>query len=512
MVIEAKAGVSSEEVLLARCRLFFADFVRVVYGWEPRPHQVPWFEALQLMAEGRLKKPNAVCEGCGRGPVSCGPEHATNKLLIEAFAGSGKTTTLAQYAAWLLGRAVWRGQQVTGAFLSFSDKIAAERSKGVRDTLEENKRYRVVFPWVKPDKKSWGQEAWRLKGQGTGVLHPAFRAAGLTASILGLRFDTFLVLDDPHDPQEIHTPGGRERLWRDWADVVSKRISEATPVVGLTGRWAADDWPGRLREAEAGQWFIIKTPALDENDETTWPTEIVDGLLRGFSTEYLLEERVSDPQAFLTQRMVEPPSAEGDLFHTFVEGVKPDQAEVTGVYQFWDLAVTANKWSHHNAMVEFWQLKNRRVYVNYALNIRIPFRQAADLIISEHERAKAEFGDRVRTVLEDRHAAPGYSEFVKVQAGIRVVLQNINNRPLYERAASVAKNVEVGLLFFPVGWAAWKDMLYGQLRGYRGFPPDDPVAAFTLGLERFFPNRMGRRPHLPFASIGGRKFLGIGKS
>ena len=166
---------------VARAQLYFEDYVELVHGWVPRPHQVAMFRALQLLADHRLRSPEASDCGVCDGAEACSADHATNKLLVMMFPGAGKSDTMVEYNCWVIGRASLTNEIAQCGLVSFADEVAQLRSVAVRDTIDANPAFRLVFPDCLPDKnKGGGQGEWFLKRRDAGKKDPTFRAAGIT--------------------------------------------------------------------------------------------------------------------------------------------------------------------------------------------------------------------------------------------------------------------------------------------------------------------------------------------
>ena len=98
----------------ARSHVSFEHYVWFVHGWKLRPHQKRWGVALQLLGDGCLRTPDITdCERCGE-MRACSKEHATNKLMILAPPGSGKTMLMVEWVAWMIGKATVIGEVPLG--------------------------------------------------------------------------------------------------------------------------------------------------------------------------------------------------------------------------------------------------------------------------------------------------------------------------------------------------------------------------------------------------------------
>lgn len=501
--------------------------MRFVYDWEPRAHQKDWFEALQLLAEGRLRNPQASkdCSAC-HGMVGCdyiNPEtglfeHRTNKLLILAPPGSGKTDTACEYAAWMIGRAVAAGQIPQCGYIAYSEDIAMDRSVAIRDTIGEKWQFKAVFPEVEPGSKAgkgWGQKAWFIKRSDPSRKDPTLAAPGMTGSVLSLRFETLLVIDDPHEIKGLVTQGNKEEAWNNWTNVIENRSSELTPIFEICTRCADDDLPGRQTKIER-DWHVLRTAALDENDETYWPPEMVGGLQKGFSTASLKKKRERDSRAFQTQHMCLPPSSQGDLFQSWsFMPRKPRPDEVKRVYQCWDTAQTeqAMKTGSYTAMVEFWHLSNGKCYIADVYRERKSPVAVYHDMITHFEAAAKVFGEwSVKVLIERASSGDTLTDFLQHFSALTGHVKSVNipgtgkgsgqrgPAQLVNRASVATQYFDVGSVLLPPPSkdVSWRKPYMEELGGYPRGQYTDQVAATVMGLEHIYPSRfVGPPPKIP---------------
>lgn len=528
-----------------RARVFFWEYTRVVHGWEPRWHQRGWMSALQALSDGVLIHPEAtqcpecirleaffiLTSGCGyeMGYRACPDCRTTNKLLICATPGSGKSDTAIEWVAWRIGQEAQRGIIPQCGYVCYGDDVAVLRSVAIRDTVALNKAYRAVFTKTNPQKgKGWGEKEWFLKRGDTSKKDPTLRGSGFSGTIQAYRFPSAIVVDDPDNPGEVSSLTYRNENWRVFNEVVLTRgVVGITPVVVLTNRHAEDDTPGRIMEADKG-FYVIRTPALIEHETyiegekiTTYgesvfpPQEAPDGTPVGFSTEEILQIRDRNERAFLTQYMVLPPSAKGDVFRFIREDNAPDPTKVARVIQFWDTATTQKTWSSATAMAEMWKLTNGRTYIAKVINKRMNSGEIMDVIAAEHDRVQKMFPHlHVWTILENAQGAPVYAEALRRSRGIRIGLHNIPGSgetlsfgkaarrgpaDLASRALTVKDYVDNGIVYTPNHFEAWKDMVEAQLKAYTATASQtDIVAAIVGGIEYFYPVRGMGVPQLPY--------------
>lgn len=512
------ADAATEEMVrqVVACRSDFREYVRWVHGWDMRPHQARLFRALNALANGRLRLAAASldCPHCGE-IEACSPGHATNKLLALCFPGSGKSDSMVEFTSWLIGRtALPPDSGISGSggvpqvgFVCYGDDQAQLRSVAVRDTMEFNPRHRFVFPECLPDKgKGWGQGEWFLKRRDTGKKDPTFRAAGITGGILGYRFPTLLVWDDPHDPKLVKSPLERDEVWRIWRTTLMTRTAQGvTPIVGIATRFFNDDLPGRVMDVEH-DWAIIMVPALDENEQTVWPPEVINGTPVGVSTDYLLRLRDQDRASFLGQYMCVPPSVEGETFKRIMSiGHHIRIDEVDRVYQAWDTAHTkaSTYKGAFNVGIEFVKLKDGRTVIWDMYRKKQDPAALWNDIIAFHTKACRTWGKTPTILVENRASGPSIVSFLRQMSAVAPYVRPVDlpgrhavgqtgrgMADLTARAAAIVHVFDNGtcLLPPPDKWMPWREDFMSEMLAFgAGAQYDDVVAATVIGLETIYP-------------------------
>ena len=415
---------------------------------------------------------------------------------------------MTEWVAWLIGRKTLEGATPQVGFTAYGDKIAALRSVAIRSTIENVEQYKMTFPTAIPQKdKGWGEAEWFLWREDQTKKDPTLRAAGFGGSILSYRFPTALVWDDPHNPETVKTQYQRDETWRIYRTAVRTRVSQGiTPIVGICTRFASDDLPGRVKSVEK-DWVVLHTPALNENEETTWPAEVHKGVPMGFTTEVLLKMREEDRISFITQYQALPPSSEGDIFRAFTYRKKPVMEEVTKIVQFWDTATTLKTYSSYSAMVEFWVLRDKRVYINNVINFKKSPTDLIDVVVDTYWEAQRLCSNTI-VAIEDAQAGSTFAAFLRSKSAIPIKLHriptgmskrgNVRVADIVSRAAAVTKHWEVGDVSLPWAWEPWKEMFVEQLMAVPNGDHDDMAAAAIGGTELIYPHSYQGRPTAPF--------------
>ena len=254
------------EVLKAamRARRDFEFYCRMVLGIKPVRHQKEWVECLQALAEGKLKGEDG---------------KITRNLLIIAPPGSGKTQLVGVgYTAWMIGRNPFKHY----GLISYADKVAWSRSVAIRNMIEHDRAYKLVFPEeadlademgvtpVVPDKTNWSTAEFRLLRERFADPHPTLRAGGATSAVVAYRLDG-LVIDDPMDQKNSSGAEARLKVFRNYESAILTRLTSEAWQVCIGTRWADDDFLGYLIRRKRDNFRVVNIPALNHANRTYWP-------------------------------------------------------------------------------------------------------------------------------------------------------------------------------------------------------------------------------------------------
>jgi len=169
--------------------LYFGKFI---FGHEPATHHREFFDAVK--------------------------NH--DRILLVWPREFGKTMSVITLMAWYIGHFPHRTNVIT----SVSSEQAKKRLANLKEIIEKNPYYQLVFPWVKPDpQKPWTETEINVTDDR--VSYTEFwnkrKEAGNTASVyaagvggkglVGNRITGLAVVDDPHDEDAAFSPTKRER-------------------------------------------------------------------------------------------------------------------------------------------------------------------------------------------------------------------------------------------------------------------------------------------------------------
>ena len=279
-------------------------------------------------------------------------------------------------------------------WLSHAATKAYQVSLAIKQTIEDNAVYQVIFPAVKPDPKKWSEPEWRLKGNSGGA-HANFIAGGIDSPPLGGRGDK-IILDDICDEENMRTAGQRDKVRstlnktvkpmfvpvagrkaHNVVIVLPRGAAKTTIVQGFiewcigraslgypvshgfimaATRWAWEDAVQWAVEEQGWESIMRKAIQLEEYEEggevktrevSYWPER--------FSLEYLQEERRKDPRSFAQQYQNEVAPEEGLVFEKlwFTKRYDYFPGDFIWRYESWDLAQTNNKKSDWSVGLPF---------------------------------------------------------------------------------------------------------------------------------------------------------------
>ena len=178
-------------------------------------------------------------------------------LILTVPPQHGKSTTVTEtLPSWYLGR--YPDKSVIS--ISYGDDLAQRFG---RANLDKVQNFGNIFG-IRVDKKKANPKQFKIAGRkGTMI------SAGITSGITGNRAD-LIVLDDPIKNREIaDSPVQREKIWGEFFNTVSTRLSAGGKVVIILTRWHEDDIAGRILadEGMAERTTLINLPCeAEEND------------------------------------------------------------------------------------------------------------------------------------------------------------------------------------------------------------------------------------------------------
>lgn len=191
-------------------------------------------------------------------------------LAQECHREAGKTTVFSLFFALFL---IGHNPEGTGGVIRINDEKANETTKAMASIIEDNPKWKLVFPHVEPDKqKGWGEHGYYVKrsdityAEWTDIRtsqpqYPTFVGYGWkSGSVLGHRFSLFCIVDDIHDRDNT-------RSERQLAEVKTFYKKTLTYCI-MDGCWEIWNFtPWRFNDVYAyikatGEYIHSKTPVM----------------------------------------------------------------------------------------------------------------------------------------------------------------------------------------------------------------------------------------------------------
>lgn len=182
------------------------------------------------------------------------------KLIIEMPPRFGKSRTLTNFSAWLLG--VNNSEKIITA--SFNDDLAQDFSRHTRDIIGEEKNTpdQIVYSDIFAAKIKHGDASykkWALEGQFFN-----YKGTGIGGSITG-RGGSVLIIDDPvKDAETAYNPAALDKIWLWYTGTLVSRAEEGAIQIICMTPWAKGDLGARVQERQPGEWLKLSMPAIKD--------------------------------------------------------------------------------------------------------------------------------------------------------------------------------------------------------------------------------------------------------
>jgi len=259
-------------------------FRQYVCGHETWGHHKEWANILTTGKDAKFL------------PLVAGPD-----TLILAPRGSSKSTFLLEWIAWVLGQVTapdikWA---IKILLICFNQNIANSKSEQLQSIVDSDK-YRIVFPWVKPNKGRWSLQKWDIDRKAAGLTTTdepyTLATAGLAGAVTSRRAHLMVFDDLIKRPKDIENPAIRETMRNNYHNVILPTIMDGGRTVCLGTRMRLDDIYTTTFTPK-NNWHVVEEQAIlvDANGrERSYCEELS-------SLEFLRDRRDKDPDAFLLQ-------------------------------------------------------------------------------------------------------------------------------------------------------------------------------------------------------------------
>ena len=198
-------------------------------------------------------------------------------LCQECHRESGKTTVFSKF---FLAFRIGQEPQKTNAIIRINGTKARETAEGVASIIENDPRWKKVFPNVIPDPdRGWGQEGYYVKDGSMEYEDwqkirteqpddPTFVGYGYdSGSIIGSRFSGVVIVDDIHNDQNTRSKTELAKVKVFATDTLEYcRMEGAWEIWNFTP-WTLDDVYTYVKGT--GEYLLSKSPVMIEVDEGT---------------------------------------------------------------------------------------------------------------------------------------------------------------------------------------------------------------------------------------------------
>lgn len=227
-----------------------------------------------------------------------------NNLIIQMPPRHGKSRTLTNFSAWILGKN--EDDKIITA--SFDDALAQDFSRHTRDIIQEEKGSvdDIVYSDIFDSRIKQGDASykkWALQGK-----FFSYKGCGINGSVTG-RGGNWIIIDDPiKDAATAYNPLMLEKIWLWYTGTMLSRQEKGCKKIICMTPWAKDDLASRLLLDD--DWDVITMPALKDDG-----TMLCDDLLSRDGYEEL--KKVADENIFMANYQMQRLDIKGKLYSSF---------------------------------------------------------------------------------------------------------------------------------------------------------------------------------------------------
>jgi len=386
------------------------------------------------------------------------------RLLIVSPPGSAKSMwTSVIYSTWFLGR----NPDKHVLLVSNTATQANLFSVAARDTVEHNRRYRLTFPSVVPDKaKGWAEHEWFVKRPDPSDKDASFATVGVGGPAIGRRADLILV-DDIHDEENTATIAQMDKVDRWFRRTIYSRLQPHARIIVICTRWHEADVYGRLIDEG---WPVLHFPAIDSKGKALWP-------------ERWPKKKLLEVKKFLGSYLFEgmyqgnPVPLEGGLFKRewwqYYVGA-PDKFDE--MLQSWDMTFKDTK-SGSFVVGQVWGRKGANKYLLDQVRARMDFpgtKKALKALTAKWPQVELK-------LVEAAANGPAIIDELKDTVSGLVAVKPRGSKEA--RASAVSAQIEAGNVYLPSD-APWLSDFMEEVSAFPKGLKDDQVDSMTQALVR----------------------------
>ena len=199
-------------------------------------------------------------------------------LVIEAFRGSTKSTTMITFVAWRIGL----HPEFSNLIIQAGDDRAMDTAAKIADIIENNAIWKAVFPNVTPDKPlGWGSQGYEVKNENypydewrricSDRRDPSFVAMGYKSEgIIGMHPSGVLLVDDIHTEENTSSDRELAKVRKIVTGTIFPTRRPNNPWTIFIGTpWVENDVLQAVKGT--GEYIVLRTPVYDKDKKPTWP-------------------------------------------------------------------------------------------------------------------------------------------------------------------------------------------------------------------------------------------------
>lgn len=371
-----------------------------------------------------------------------------------------------------------------------SDPNAGEFDGSFTRTIEENERFRAVFPSseVRPYKKlGWSSDGRYLRGIEEGDRTPTYKAVGMNTTVMGNRANG-IILDDPLDQKNAQSEAEQRKAKKYLDQTLIPRLQPETGwMLAVMTRFSDFDLASHMIRLaqESGDWIYLCFPMVAEIDdplgripgELLWPQR--------FNERFIKRERKRLTIAeFNMIHQGNPAGMGGDVF-TSAELFKdlPSQFDTAirpmcRILIVSDLAYSENKRTCFTVIMTIAVDRQFNMYILHVYRARVSTNEVARVFINLIRVARP-----IITGIE----ADGFHKQLIVTLSRKIMSQVMCNIQLIipdkdkrVRALLPAARVENGMVYVKKS-ASWYETFIMECMGFPNVRYKDQVDTFGLG-------------------------------
>lgn len=314
-----------DELKAELCRQDFAEYCKWVHGRPLYRHQRVW--------AAEMEKPSG-------------------KALVVAPPGSYKSSTVRMRIEWEIGNF----PDITNLLIMNTAMQAQKQVMSVAETIEQNPRYKMVFPWIQPNpKRGWSHEVLFVKRKNESQPDPTLYGTGIDGPYQGAHVDRIWP-DDPTDQQDVNSAATMEQQRQRVHGVLIDRLNPNGKVFAILTRWGENDLERDFRE----MGFNIIVNPVEGN--YPWGRLLCPEV---FGDDVLANIRVGkgmNGQLYQLTYMCDPASAEGAILKREWWRRYSTLPEMAKIIHSWDLSTGRSELGDYSAF-ESWGTTENGFYL-----------------------------------------------------------------------------------------------------------------------------------------------------